>query len=260
MITGIKAELRKLLSVRSTYILLGLAFLYMVLYDFYIVGIKVGHNNGFVSPQDPRYLITEVTRASSIAAPVLFSSIIAVLLMAHEYRYNTIMYTLTASNSRSKTLLSKIIAITGFAVVFSLFVEVLAPLLALAGLHIHHVVLVHQVFYYRTLFWRVIFFGWAEAMIGLVLAILFRNIVASIVALFLIPVIIEPLFGLVLTTNQQQYLPFTALTAVLNNGLLRVGAAGAGQLSAEHSALVVLLYLVIGLAVGWVLFLRRDAN
>ena len=260
MIAGIKAELRKLFSIRSTYILIGLALLYMLFYDFYIVGIKAGHNHSFVSPSSSLYLITEVTRASSIAAPILFSSIIAVLLMAHEYRYNTIMHTLTLSNSRNKTLIAKIVAITGFTIIFSLFVEVLAPIFALAGLHVHHLVLPHQIFYYRELFWRVIFFGWGYAMIGLLLAILFRNVVASIVSLFLIPVIIEPLLGLLLNTNQQQYLPFTALTAVLNNGLLRVGKAGSGQLSAEHSAVVVLIYIVIGLAIGWLLFLRRDAN
>ena len=199
----------------------------------------------------------ETTRARGIAAPILFSSIIAVLLMAHEYRYSTIMYTLTNSNSRSKTILAKIIAITGFAIIFSLFVEILAPSLALAGIHVHHLPLVHQVFYYKDFFWRVLFFGWAYAMIGVLLAVLFRNIVASIVSLLLTPIIIEPLIGLLLSTNQQQYMPFTALNAVLNNGLLNNVP---GQLSAVRSAMVVLVYLVIGWAIGWVLFLRRDAN
>ena len=257
MKASIKAELRKLFTVRSTYILLGLAFLYMLFYDFYVVGIKKGHSGGLIGPQNPRYLISEVSRAASIAAPVLFSSIIAVLLMAHEYRYNTIMYTLTASNNRNKTLLAKIIAVSGFSLIFSLFVEVLAPTLALIGLHIQHGVLVHQVFYYREFFWRVLFFGWGYAMIGLLLAIFFRNVVASIVSLFLIPVTIEPLLGLILSSNQQQYLPFTALTAVLNNGLFKNGTS---QLSAGHSAIVVLVYLAVGWAIGWVLFLRRDAN
>jgi hypothetical protein len=52
-------------------------------------------------------------------------------------------------------------------------------------------------------------------------------------------------------------MPFTALNAVLNNGLLNNVP---GQLSAVRSAMVVLVYLVIGWAIGWVLFLRRDAN
>jgi ABC-type transport system involved in multi-copper enzyme maturation permease subunit len=259
MIAGIKAEFRKLFSVRSTYILIGLSLVYIVFYDFYIVGFNKGGMNtgGLGGLHSPHYLMTEVMRAGGIAAPILFSSIIAVLLMAHEYRYNTIMYTLTTSNNRNKTLIAKIIAITGFSIIFSLFLEVLTPLLALAGLHFHHVRLVHQVFYYRDFFWRILFFGWAYSMIGLLLGLIFRNLVASIAALFLLPVTIEPLIGLLLNMNQQQYLPFTALTAVLNNGLLRIGP---GIISSERSALVALLYIVIGWAIGWTMFLRRDAN
>jgi ABC-2 type transport system permease protein len=258
MIASIKSEFRKLFTVRSTYILIGFALAYMIFYNFYIIGFNVGRNHAsLVNLHSPLYLMIETTRASGIAAPILFSSIIAVLLMAHEYRYNTIMYTLTNSNSRNKTILAKIIAITGFAVIFSLFVEVLAPSLALLGMHFHHLTLVHQVFYYRDFFWRVLFFGWAYAMIGVLLAVLFRNVVASIVGLFLIPVTIEPLIGLLLSTNQQQYMPFTALTAVLNNGLLNNVP---GQLSAVHSAVVVLVYLIVGWAIGWILFNRRDAN
>jgi ABC-type transport system involved in multi-copper enzyme maturation permease subunit len=258
MIAGIKAEYRKIFSIRSTYILIGLALAYMVLYDFYVVGFKGGRDGlGLDALRSPFFLMIQVTRASSIAAPILFSSLIALLLMAHEYRYNTIMYTLTASNSRNKTLLAKIITITGLSIIFSLCVVILAPSLALAGLHAHHVVLGHQIFYYRNFLWRVLFFGWAYSMIGILLALLIRNIVAAIVALLLLPAVIEPLIGLLLNTNQQQYLPFTALTAVLNNGLLRIGP---GLLSAERSAVVVLVYLVIGWAIGWALFLRRDAN
>jgi len=258
MTAGIKAEFRKLFSVRSTYILIALALVYMLFYDFYIIGFKGGiHTDSVAGLNNPHYIMTEVTRAGGIAAPILFSSIIAVLLMAHEYRYNTIMYTLTSSNSRNKTLIAKIIAVTGFSIVFSLLLEVLAPLLAYAGIHLHHLSLAHQIFYYRDFFWRVLFFGWAYAMIGLLLAIFFRNIIASVVALFLLPVTIEPLIGLLLSTYRQQYLPFTSLTAVLNNGLLRQGP---GLLSAERSAVVVLIYLVIGWIIAWILFLRRDSN
>ena len=258
MIASIKSEFRKLFTVRSTYILMGFALAYMILYNFYIIGFRVGHDPAnLVSLHNPLYLMIETTRARGISAPILFSSIIAVLLMAHEYRYNTIMYTLTNSKNRSKTILAKIIAVTGFAIIFSLIVEILAPSLALAGMHVHHLTLVHQVFYYRDFFWRALCFGWAYVMIGILFAVLFRNVVASIVGLLLTPIIIEPLIGLLLSTNQQQYMPFTALNAVLNNGLLNNVP---GQLSAVRSAVVVLVYLIIGWTIGWMLFLRRDAN
>jgi ABC-type transport system involved in multi-copper enzyme maturation permease subunit len=256
MLASIKSEFRKLVTVRSTYILSTIALVYMIFYNFYIVGFNVGHHLIY-SPSNSHYLMIEVTRASSIAAPILLSSIIAVLLMAHEYRYNTIMYTLTNSNSRNKSIFAKIVAVTGLTVVFSIMIEILSPLLVLFGAHVDHLKLAHQVFYYKDFFGRVLFYGWAYGMIGLLLAVLFRNIVAAIIALFFIPVTIEPLIGLLLSDHMKQYMPFTALTDVLNNGLL---VNVPGQLSALRSAVTALVYLAIFWAVAWVLFLRRDAN
>ncbi len=257
MIAAIKAEFRKLFSIRSTYILIGLALVYIIFYNFYIIGWRAGSSHDLISLKNPLYLVIQAARARGIAPPILFSSIIAVLLMAHEYRYGTIMYTLTSSNSRNKTLLAKIIAITGFTIIFSAFVELLSPSLVILGLHAHHLSYASQIFYYREFIWRVLFYCWAYAMIAVLLAIFFRNLVAAIVSLFLLPVTVEPLIGLLLNANQQQYLPFTALSGVLNNGLLK---SGASELSAGRSALIVLAYLIIGWIIGWILFLRRDAN
>jgi ABC-type transport system involved in multi-copper enzyme maturation permease subunit len=258
MIAGLKSEFRKLFTVRSTYILMALALAYMILFDFYVVGWKSGAHTMIVGGlHNPQFLMIGVTRAGGIVAPVLFSSIIAVLLMAHEYRYSTIMYTLTSSNSRSKTLLAKIITVTTFSVIFSVLLMVLAPLLVLLGIHTHHLKLANQVFFYREFFLRVLFYGWAYPMIGVVLAIFFRNIIASVLALFLLPVTIEPLIALLLNNNQQQYLPFTALVGVLNNGLINLGP---GTISSARSAVTVMVYLIIAWIVAWYIFLKRDAG
>lgn len=259
MIRGLRSEFKKIFTVRSTYILMFFTLVFMAFYNLYIIGFKQGVNNSGVvgGPRSSSFLMQEVTRAGGIAAPVLFSSIVAVLLMAHEYRYNTIMYTLTNSNSRNKTLAAKILAVTGFAVVFSLVIEVLAPSLSLLGLHLHHVKLAHQSFYYGQFFWRVTFYAWAYAMIGVLLAIFFRNVVAAVVSLFLLPFAIEPILALALNAHQQQYLPFTALIAVLNNGIVRFGP---GVFGAARSAAIVAVYLVVGWVIAWLLFLRRDAS
>jgi ABC-2 type transport system permease protein len=258
MISSLKAEIRKLFTVRSTYILSGFALAYMIFYNFYVVAFKFAHSgNSIAKLQNSHWLMAEVTRAGSIVAPILFGSIIAVLLMAHEYRYNTIMYTLTSSNSRNKTLAAKILAITGFSIIFALLVALISLVLAKIGLRLHHVTTGPQVFYYREFLSRIMFVGWAYGMIGLLLAVLFRNLVASIVALLLLPATIEQLVALMLNANQQQYLPFTAITAVLNNGLERIGP---GLISAGRSALVALLYIVVFWIIAWILFNKRDAN
>lgn len=258
MIASIKAEFRKLITVKSTYVLIALAIIYMIFYDFYVVGFEKGLRHSHVGgPQDPYFLMNEVTRAAGIAAPILFSSLIAVMLMAHEYRHNTIMYTLTLVNSRSKTLISKIIAMSTFALLFSIFIVILAPSLALVGFHFHHVVLAHQHFYISGFFWRVLFYCWSYSMIGLVLAVFLRNIVASVAAIFLLPVTIEPLIGLLLSPNQQQYLPFTALSNIINS---ETSKAAIQVLSAAKSVMVVIAYLIVVWIIAWIVFLRRDAS
>lgn len=253
MIALIKAEFRKLFTVRSTYLIVFIAFFIVTLGAFYADGIKGGANVG-----DPMKLSGEVISAITVAP--IFAAIIALLLFAHEYRYNTIMYTLASSNSRTKTLLAKIIAVTGFAVVFSVLISVYSPLMTYLGLHIKGYVLVPQTIYYADLLWKVVFTGWGYAMLGLLLAALLRNQVAAIVALFIIPSTIEPLLGILLKSNAI-YLPFTALRQVTNTASSPPPSeVGIPFTSPGKGALICGMYLVIGWVIAWLLFLRKDAN
>src|SRR5580700_1947831 len=109
MISSLKAEFRKLLTVRSTY--------FIVLIVLAIVALFAGLGDGFkASAQD---LSKPGVLAGQSANGILFVGVIlalvGLLLLAHEYRYNTILYTITSSNSRAKSLLAKIIAVTVFA-------------------------------------------------------------------------------------------------------------------------------------------------
>lgn len=261
MLSSLRSEFRKIFSIRSTFVCILIAILYMGIYDFYVVGYRAAakhRGDFFVNYHSVHYIFLEVVKSGGLYPPVLFGSIVAVLLMAHEYRYNTIMYTLTSSNSRSKTLLAKFTAVTGFSILFGLMISVIAPSFTYLGMHIANISTVGQVFYFKQFIFRVLFYTWAYSMIGLLLAIFFRNIVASILALFIIPVAIEPLVGLLLTTNQQQYMPFNALSSVLDNGTSVV--VSGNVISASTSTLVVLTYLIVLWLIAWVSFIRRDAN
>ncbi|HUS25960.1 MAG TPA: ABC transporter permease [Nevskiaceae bacterium] len=242
MIPAIKAEFRKLFTVRSTYITALLAFGLMVFFAFYVEGYKAA-----ATVNDPHKLMGEVTSAVGVVS--ILATITVLLLMAHEYRYNTIMYTLTASNSRTKILLAKIIAASTFAIGFTLLAGVLSPLLAYLGIQAKGLTLVPQEFYYWDLLWRCLFYGWGFAMFGLLLATLARNQVAAIAALFVLPSTIEPLLGLLLKKNAI-YLPIGSLSSVMEHN----------QISYVRAALVFSGYLVVGWIVAWLLFIRRDAN
>ncbi len=240
----LKSEFRKLFTIRSTYLLIAFALLINVLFAFYITGWRIGPE----ALRDPGYLASQSVSAAGLLA--LFSALIAVISLTQEYRYNTIMYSLTASKGRLRLLLAKIIIISVFAIAFTALMAFLSPLLTVLAVHMHGQTFVPQHIAYLDLTWRIVFYGWAYAMFGLLLAALIRVQVGAIVALFLIPGMVEQLLGRLLLKQNSVYLPFSANSAVLEKSMI----------SYQRALLVVLAYLVIGwIIAGW-LFARRDAN
>lgn len=248
MTNALKAELKKLFTVRSTYFIFGFCLVLLVFFGFYVSGWRIDKldllNHG--------YLASQVSDA--VATISVFVALIAVLLVTHEYRYNTIMYTLTASNSRSKVLLSKILVITGVSIIFTIFFGLLSPIAASLGIHAHHLKLVHQAYAYGNLLWRNLFYGWGYAMAGLLLAVLIRNQVGTIITLFIAPGVVEGLLGLLLKNNAV-YLPFSSLATVIGQGMNYHNT-----ITPLHALFVFSTYLIIGWIVAWVLFEKRDAN
>jgi ABC-2 type transport system permease protein len=249
MIASLKAELRKIWTVRSTYIILLFSIVLMGFFAFWTEGIKAGDSGKAVT--DPYKLATLIRDAVSNLA--FFGGLAGILSMANEYRYNTIMYTLAASRSRSQTLLAKVVAITIFSVLFTLFVPLFATMLMYLGLGIKGLSLTHQIIP-GDLIWRVLFVGWSYGMLGLLLAALIRQQVGAIAAYFVLPGIVEQLIGLLLKDNKI-YLPFAALQQVTTTE----GIHSLHFLSHAKAAAVFSIYLIVGWAVAWILFLRRDA-
>lgn len=245
MIGAIRSELRKLLSLRSTYLYILAAALLVIFYAGYAQGVKA--DKGMLANHG--LLASEVTGA--VSAISIFGALVALLLVAHEYRYNTITYTLTAARNRSRVLLAKIIAVSCFIVIFTLIMGVLSPLMTVAGIHLKGLTLVSQTLPYGSLLWHSLFFGWGYAMFAMIIATLLRNQVGSIVAFLLIPTTVETILHLLLKANTK-YLPFTSLHTFVDD------QATAGDF---HRALwTVLGYVVGGWLVAWLLFVRRDAN
>lgn len=253
MMNSIRSELRKLFTIRSTYLISAIALLFVIFYAFIIEGLRVNPQ----SLADPNRLASEPLGAISFVS--LIVSLVGLLLITHEYRYSTIMYTLTASRSRTRTLLAKVIVVSGYALVMSVLVVVLAPLMSYLGAHITGHTLVHQVIPVWDLLWRCLLYGWGFAMAALLFGALIRSQVGAIIALFVLPGTAETLLGLLLKHNTV-YLPFTALNQVVANQATRQGPIQTGHLTPGKGALVFGAYLVVGWLVAWILFLRRDAN
>jgi ABC-2 type transport system permease protein len=249
MITNLKAEFRKVFSVRSTYVILAFVLILEIFFAFYSSGWRIDAHD----LHNPNTLSNDIT--SAVSAVSVFVALIATLLMTHEYRYNTIMYSLTLSKRRTRVLLAKILVISVIAVVFTIIICALSPLLAVLGAHANHLKFAPQKLHYGTLLWRSLFFGWGYAMAGLLIAALIRNQIGAIVTLFIAPDTIEGLLSLVLKQHTV-YLPFSALHTVIGQGMGNYLNA----ITPLHAAEVFMGYLLVGWIVAWILFVRRDAN
>lgn len=253
MINSIHAEFRKLFSVRSTYVNFLFCVAIIILFAGIINGFKISDKANLV---DPHFLEREASNA--IVFVGLLFAFVGLLLAGHEYRFNTIMYSLTNVNRRWKLLVAKFIAISVAAVIFSVFVALFTPLCDLVGLHLHGhgVHLVPQTFDYWSVIWHCAYVGWGYSMYAFVLMLILRNQVGAIVTFLLLPLIGENIIALLLKSNSK-YLPFQSLqNVVLNAGENAQKIA----VSTGFSLRVSLMYIVIGLIVGFVLFVRRDAN
>lgn len=247
MIATLKSEFRKLFTVRSTYAIFIISLL--------IVALFAGYGDGFRATVEglrrPDALMTESFNA--IVFGGLLLAFVGLLLVGHEYRYNTIMYALTDSNRRYKVLLSKFLAVSTFAVVTSLILAFFSPLCTLIGAHLHGVHVAPQHFDYWSVIWRCAFVGWGYAIYAFILSFIMRNQVGSIVTFLMIPLIGESIISHIFTKSAQ-YVPFGMLQAVATPQDL------GNHTTSSHAVIVALTYMAVGLLVGTVLFLKRDAN
>jgi ABC-2 type transport system permease protein len=244
---ALKSEFRKLFSVRSTYVMSGIALLIVIIGSFYGSGYKA-------EVYDQTFLAS--VAVNSATAISFFTALIAVLIMAHEYRYNTIVYALTLINSRSKVLAAKFITVLGFTVIFSAIVVGLSLVLAMLGANMagHH--LPHQDFNALIGIGKSVFYCTGFALAGLLFTALIRNITASVAVLFIVPNTLEALLSILLKHNAK-YLPFHSLQDVVT---LSFGKPNPDILSPGKGALIFSAYLIFGWLIAWYLFLRRDAN
>lgn len=251
MLGTIKAEIRKLLSVRSTYVLLGIIFGLTILISFYVEGYwgQSGSAAAMLQPSAYREII-----ANGVGAAALFISIIAVLQMGHEYRHNTITYTLTANARRSQVFLAKLLVIGGFAILTGLLTGIVSLLMYRLGLSLRGATLPPQDFDVAVQLFRVMFYSLAYGFLGLLITILLRHLVGAIVFLLIFPSTVEPLLGLLLKDNAA-YLPFSTLDHIMG-----AAAIQSDKLTASTATWISLIYMSVLIGVTWLVFSRRDAN
>lgn len=243
MIHTVKSELRKLLTVRSTYIISGLALLLAAFVNFWIIGYKdvgkAGTNSGVLSD-------SLLNTASTIG---IFIAIVTILMVGHEYRYNTITYSLTSVNRRIKLFAAKYLVLLGFALGFIALTVLLGWACFSVGQSAAGIKTITQHISAWEVAWRSALLAVGMMTYAFIITFILRNLIGAIVLILILPSTVESLLSLLLKDNTR-YLPYTALSNLtslsaprLTTTLLTVGA-----------------YVVIGLAAAYWLFQKRDAN
>ncbi len=289
MSAQLKAEVRKLLSVRSTF-LVSLAVFGLTILLMFAMTTKVYEESPEFSEQSsssqqrrpdsaqpavqsknqPEPKLTNQLPDTQLmtnfynVVPVmtLLITIVAILLMAHEYRYNTIMHTLTLSNSRSKVLVGKITVGVLYALIMSVVVVVATVIGTHLAASVKDLVLPAQSADWGSVIPKIMLYTAGYSMLGLAIITLLRNLVVSIVAIFILPTI-EAIAGAILSSHNVTtagLLPFTALNRIIDIQGVNSNVPGAQTVSTSRAALVFAIYLAVTWAAAWYLFLRRDAN
>ena len=247
MISAIRSEIRKILTLRSTYVILGIGLLIVVLMNGWVNGYK------HPGPINSNFLSGVIT--STIEFTSFLLGIVVLLQVSHEYRYNTMYHTMTLARRRRTILLAK-------AVVASLAMFAGAALFVVVGIASGAVGVAAsgdsmgaQSIAWSDMLTRGAVYVWGAGMYALIIAVLLRNQVGAIIVYLFGVDIAEQLLSLLLKSNAG-YLPFRALETTM----MEMNNQVQGFFSPEKSMVIVLAWIVAAGAAAWLLFEHRDAN
>lgn len=250
MMSSFKAELRKLITIRSTYIMVLVGVLLISFVSFWVEGYK-GVSGSPASLLSPDAVVEIIGQSAGLG--VVFTLIIAILFTAHEYRYNTIMYTLTANVRRTRVLLTKLITVALFSIFLGAIFVATGLTAYYSGLSWRDATLPAQQIDVLSTVGKLLFYFAGYALLGTLVAVVTRSVIAAISIMLIFPSIVEPLLGLLLKENAK-YLPITALDSTMGTSLAQA------PLSSGTAIAVSCVYLLVGFVVTWFLFTKRDAN
>lgn len=272
MIDALRYEVVRLRTIRSTYWILGIAFVFQLLLSVLIAANLP--ESGPLSGGDTTFAALVTVGASLGFAPLFIAYVIGMLgvfSMGHEYRHGMVRATLTALPRRGHVMAAKILTTAVISLVAALVCVVVALLSALAfGVGMPTSAGLRDITVGTVLFTTLF------SLSGLAFAAIVRNQTAAVAMLLLVPSLVEGLVKAVVLAIKAasddpsgrgglveilRFLPYDAGGQMYTRvsigdalqifGVVPFGPVGGGTVMA--------VFVAVLLTVGTVLFLRRDA-
>lgn len=260
-------------TIRSSYWITGVAVLIGVGISFLIsMGTSFEFDDQPADAGEIEFLAPAIiTQFAAVAGPYLVAYIlviIGVLAWGHEYRHGMVRVTLTAHGSRGRIWLAKYAVLGLWVVAAALAIMLLSTLVGLLwlnddGVQFGGAPLLEQMA--RTAAYALLFV-WSGAAITSIL----RNQTAALVAVFVWPLAVEPLLGLVIRLipgldsleDLTKFFPYNAGDRLLRN--TEAAAAldellGGDQLSTLGGFAVFGAFCGLLMLASYLLFQKRDA-
>lgn len=251
---AVRMEWVRLRTVRSTFVLLAFAVLLPAGIAL-LVGLNV---NG---PLDAQQLVAGLTAGAGFAPlplPAVFAGVLGVLAVGHDYQHGTGRAVLTALPQRSALLTGRLgllaVAVAVAAVAGLAVNGLVLALAARSGYGLGGALAALAGYVLLLVLW---------SLVGAALALLLRGTTGPIVLLLVVPLIVEPILSVLLSSERlrplnplARYLPFQAgrqMAVPVPSDL------APDALSRLESVAVFTGFTALLVALGWLAFQRRDA-
>ena len=264
MISAIRSELIKFLTLPSVWIFTGILFVLFL----YVQSIVFGDNIQMVASVRPDGMVefwgklvlaqTEITQ--SIGTGILNASLVLPILGAviagAEFRAGQLGMSLVAVPNRNRMILSKILATTLYVLGFGVLCIAIATLLTYIAVKDWNPALLWSPDMWAA-HGRLLLFMVTSTVIGLAITLIARSTLTGIIASVVLMMLTFTQVVAMVSPTADAFLPLSAA----RNLLLQPGDAGAPLTgSAQHGAMVLIGWTVIASGIAALITNRKDAR
>lgn len=259
----IRSELRKLTSLRSTWVIGGLTIAFYLLIAFFVAQ-SIDSMTSYMSHAELAVMTSSYMVTSIFQIALLFGIAFGTMTMTSEYSHNTIQTSLLSSRSRLSFYAAKIVVLTVFWAAVSAIALLLSTVLLQISVRQHDISLpLDDIGFWVSLLCCVVVLVCGALMAAGMGAVL-RSTVGATTVMYGI-VLILPILEIIPLDFLEDIAPYFPINVMMSavtpreEGLMSSFIMRSDALSANTSLVVLLIYTAVFIGLGALSLKKRDA-